>query len=263
MASKVSKPAIRKQWTIESMEAGLKAVQEGMGLRQAVRLYNLPYETLRRRVVGSVAVDCRPGPPSVFSKEEEEMLAQYCVNMADMGYGLSREDVMRTAYNLAEKSGRKHPFTNGLAGRAWFGAFLRRNPRLSIRTPQSLNHSRAKAGNEQNIQEFFAKLGAIMARLNLLTKPMLIYNLDETGITIVHKPGKVVAQLGRKNVWHVTSAEKGKTHTVMTCGSASGYVVPPTIIFPRVRMNDKLMEGAVPGTLCVFRKWMDNAGNFP
>ena len=52
--------------------------------------------------------------------------------------------------------------------------------------------------------------------------------------SIVHKPGKVDAQLGRKSVWSVTSAEKGKTHTVMACGSASGFVILPMIIFPRV-----------------------------
>lgn len=66
---------------------------------------------------------------------------------------------------------------------------------------------------------------------------------------VFYKPGKVIAQLGPKNVWQVTSAKIGKTHTVMTCGSASGFAIPPMIIFPRVRMNDKLKEGAYPGTL--------------
>ena len=39
---------------------------------------------------------------------------------------------------------------------------------------------------------------------------MQIYNVDEVGITIAHKPGKVIAELGRKYVWSVTSAEKEK-----------------------------------------------------
>jgi len=50
-------------------------------------------------------VDCKPGPCSVFSKGEEERLSSYCVQMADMGFRLSKEDIMRTAYILAEKSG--------------------------------------------------------------------------------------------------------------------------------------------------------------
>jgi len=34
-----------------------------------------------------------------------------------MGYGLTKEDVQRLAFSLVVKMGRKHPFTNGMAGR--------------------------------------------------------------------------------------------------------------------------------------------------
>ena len=54
----------------------------------------------------------------------------------------------------------------------------------------------------------------------------IIFNLDESGITTLHKPGKVSTELGRKNVWVVRSGERGKTHTVLECVSASGYVTP-------------------------------------
>ena len=93
-----------KQW---SMVAALQDVQGGMGVREAARLYNLPYETLRRRVVEKVGLDCRPGPPTVLMEHEEGELASYCVKMADMGFGLS---LMGVAYKIAESSGREHPF---------------------------------------------------------------------------------------------------------------------------------------------------------
>ena len=81
---------------------------------------------------------------------------------------------------------------------------------------------------------------------------MLIYNCDETGISVVHKPGKVIAELGHRNVYAVTSnsAEQGKTHTVLSCVSASGYVLPPMIIYPRKKsVPDSLKGGAILGTL--------------
>jgi len=79
---------------------------------------------------------------------------------------------------------------------------------------------------------------------------MLIFNCDETGISIVHKPGKMLAELGRRNVYAVTSAERGKTHTILSCVLASGYVLPPMMIYPRKKcVPDKMKEGAVPGTL--------------
>ena len=50
-----------------------------------------------------------------------------------------------------------------------------------------------------------------MCKLNVLMKPMNIFNMDETGVTIVHKGGKVVTEIGCRNVWAITSGEKGKT----------------------------------------------------
>ena len=76
------------------------------------------------------------------------------------------------------------------------------------------------------MNDFFGKLGAMYGRLNLISKPMQIYNADDTGIIIVHKLGKVVAELGHCNVYALTSAERGKTHTVLTCVSASGHILP-------------------------------------
>ena len=51
----------------------------------------------------------------MFSKCEEERLSNYCIQMADI-FGLLIEDVMRSAFLLAEKSSLKHPFKNGKAG---------------------------------------------------------------------------------------------------------------------------------------------------
>ena len=54
------KKAKRKQWLPENMEEACKSVKsESMSLREAARAYNIPVETLRRRVVGIVSLDCR------------------------------------------------------------------------------------------------------------------------------------------------------------------------------------------------------------
>ena len=109
----------------------VKQVKSGMGLREAARLYNVPYESLRRRVNGTVGSDCRAGPPTVLTEEEEDALVHYCFQMADMGLGLTKEDVMHTAFTFVDHSGRVHPFKDGMAGRAWFDGFRARHPRLT------------------------------------------------------------------------------------------------------------------------------------
>ena len=126
--SKLAKPpcgpgqkgaGIRKLWSNESMILAVKNVEDGL---EAARQYNVPVETLRRRVTGAVSTDCRPGPPTVLTSEEETRLAQFLIEMSDMGFGLTREDVMRTAFSIVSQAGRVHPFQNGTAGRSWFDA---------------------------------------------------------------------------------------------------------------------------------------------
>ena len=138
-----------------------------------------------------------------MTKVEENMLHEYVIKMVDMGYGLSRDDIARTAFQILQQSRRPHPFKNWLAGKAWLKGFLNQHI-LTLRSPQPLSHARARSATDA---DFFEKLGGIFAWLNLLAKPMQIYKLDETGINVVHKPGKIVAENGCRKVWSVTSSE--------------------------------------------------------
>ena len=88
---------------------------------------------------------------------------------------------MCLAYQIAEESGIRHPFKHGAAGRRWFEAFRARHPNLALRRPEALSYAGAKSVNYNTIEDFFAKLGAIYARLNLLNKPMQVFNVDESG----------------------------------------------------------------------------------
>ena len=85
----------RKLWSLESMTAALKDVESGSkGLREAVRNYNAPVETLRR-ASGQVPLDCKSGPGTVLTRKEEEALSEYCIKM---GFGPGREDLCGFCY---------------------------------------------------------------------------------------------------------------------------------------------------------------------
>ena len=77
-------------------------------------------------------------------------------------------------------------------------------------------------------------------------------------VNVVHKPGKVSMDIGRKKLWALTAAENGTTHTVLTCVSAPVNVVAPMLIYPRKRLSKKLMKGAVSGSLfaCSDNGWI-------
>ena len=77
--------------------------------------YNAPLTSLYRKVNGIVKMGCRPGPSPILSSAEDR-LAQYLKDMADMRFGLTRQEVMHLAFQIAGDSGIKHPFKNGSAG---------------------------------------------------------------------------------------------------------------------------------------------------
>ena len=135
------------------MTAAVAYVNGGNGLTEASRLYNVPLETLRRRVSGTVDMQCRPGPSTILTKVEEEKLCRYVKDMAAMGFGLIKEEVMSIAFRLVDSSGRKHPFCNGMAGRGWF------DPELSIQNPQPLSYYHALCTNKQTIEDFLLNWG--------------------------------------------------------------------------------------------------------
>ena len=77
----------------------------------------------------------------------------------------------------------------------------------------------------------------------------------------VHKPSRIIAKKGQKQVGKITSGERGKTVTILCSMNAHGRHIPPFMIFPRKKMNDHLFLGSPPGTVGVPMDsgWTDSA----
>ena len=97
------------------------------------------------------------------------------------------------------------------------------------------------------VTKFYDNLATVIDRNHF--KPEDIYNCDETGCTTVQKPKAVVTEQGRKQVGSITSAERGELVTVVYTISASGNVLPPMFIFPRVNYKDYFIRGAPAGSI--------------
>ena len=79
---------------------------------------------------------------------------------------------------------------------------------------------------------------------------MQIYNADESGINVVNQPWKVLAMVGRRNVYSISAAEQGKNHTILACVSAAGVSLPPLMIYLRKRsVQESMRMGAPSDTL--------------
>lgn len=188
----------------------------------------------------------------IFTTEQEQVLADYIIKSSQMFYGLPLVECRKLAYEMAITNGIKIPETwrtNESAGVEWVRNFLRRNPRISLRTPEGCSLSRATSFNKHNVDKFFDNLRNAMGRHERFCDGTRIFNLDETGTVTVQKSAKVLAAKGVKQVSKVTSGEKGTLVTTCVIISAAGNHLPPAMVFPRVHFKQHMIAGAPPGTL--------------
>jgi hypothetical protein len=82
----------------------------------------------------------------------------------------------------------------------------------------------------------------------LRVEPGDVRNTDETGVTTVQTPDRVIARRGCKQIGKLVSAEHGKLLTSALAGSARGNIVPPFFIFPRVNFRAHFLNGAPAGS---------------
>lgn len=134
---------------------------------------------------------------------------------------------------------------NEMAGPDWFTAFPKRHPRLSIRKPEEKSQARVSAFNPTNVNSFFNNLQTILNRLKLECAD--IWTMDETGVTTVESPDRVVARRGFKQIGRVTSAERGSLVTVAVAVSPSGNSIPPFFVFPRKKFKNYFLNAAPAG----------------
>ncbi|XP_017473048.1 PREDICTED: uncharacterized protein LOC108364016 [Rhagoletis zephyria] len=249
-------PKKRQTWRKENMMEAISAVKtKQMGFLKASKEYNVPKTTLRRLVADEgrpveEVVAAKLGRKPIFPPELEDSLAEYILLMEAKLFGLTQNDIRSLAFQLAVKNSLPNSFSviKETAGRDWLRLFLRRHPSLSFRQPTSTSVARARGFSKENEAVFFDMLEKEMTTYNF--SPNNIYNVDETGISVVPaKMPKVLALKGRKQIRALASAERGSLITAILCMSAAGSFVPPMFIFPRKRDNPLLMKGAPPGSI--------------
>ncbi|GAA6106499.1 histone-lysine N-methyltransferase PRDM9-like isoform X1 [Tachysurus ichikawai] len=250
-------PNIRKRKTDRGvpfpvLERASDEIRQGKSVRGVAKSYGICHVTLHRfhkkRSQGSKTLS-RVGnwtPKRVFTLEL--LLRDYLMQAVDLYYGLSSNEVRKFAYDSAKTYSCRYPETwaeNGMAGADWFfePTFLKTHPTLSIRSPQTTSLSRATNFNETNVNTFFDNLFSVLEKHRFATQD--IWDMDETGITTVQNPEKIVARKGVKQVGAVTSAERGTLITLACAVNA----FPPMFIFPRKTIHPSFTSNGPPGCI--------------
>lgn len=252
-------------------EAVSEVLTKNISLRSVAQSFNISKSTLARYVaiakqssdLASFVPAPNVGNRKIFSNDEENELCNYLKLSSQMCYGLTTAQTKTLAYNYAQFLG-KVPSSweeNKTAGREWLFGFMARHKDLSIRTPEATSQSRLSSFNKNNVDLFFRKLEEVLNRYKF--EPENIFNCDETGLSTVTDPPKVISTRGIKQVGQVSSAERGQLVTMLNFINATGNTIPPVYVFPRVHFKDFMLEDCPPGSLGLAHQsgWM-TADNF-
>lgn len=150
-------------------------------------------------------------------------MQKYIERTSDIYFGLTPKEIRQLALEFARKLQLKYPDlwnTNEQAGQERFSGFLKRHPGLSIRRPEATSMARATSFNENNVNMFIDNLISVLKSQDI--GPGSVWNMNETGITTVQRPERIVARRGRKQVGAITSQERGELFTVAMTVSALG-----------------------------------------
>lgn len=146
---------------------------------------------------------------TALSIEMEKKLSDYVLRASEIYHGLSPREVRRLAYQFTVENNATVPDSwtrNQQAGPDWLSSFLKRNRTISIRRLESTSLARMASFNKENVKIFFEKLKHVLDRTKV--EPGDVWNIHETGLTTVQKPGKILAKRGQKQIGFVTSGNR-------------------------------------------------------
>ena len=169
--------------------------------------------TLHDRLSGRVQPGAVPGACRYLDYEEEEIV-RWLEGCASIGYAKNVREVRGIVGAIVAA---KNNLENIVISHGWWDQFRACHPHLTLRTGESLAYHRAISTNRNIIDKYFDLLEEVLLSNNLISSPHLVYNIDETGLPVQHRPGKRVAVRGQKHVHVVNSGNK--THTVLMISS--------------------------------------------
>ncbi|ELT87936.1 hypothetical protein CAPTEDRAFT_212200 [Capitella teleta] len=148
------------------MEAAAKRVCAGQSVRDVADESGIPKTTLHRYVAKMNTEESPRFTPNyfvnrVFSEEEEKSLSEYLLRASKHHHGLTSKETRVLAYEYAVRNKKKFPSgwnETKSATYDWLYGFMKRNPSLSIHSPEATSLSRSTSFNKTNVAAFFGNL---------------------------------------------------------------------------------------------------------
>jgi DDE superfamily endonuclease len=253
---------VRKRYNQTQVYDALKDINEGMSVKSAAKKWMIPRTTLNDLKLGHYKPEARPGPATILSATEEQLLEEWIIEMSRRGLPLSRNNVMDSIQRIINDDGRSTPFKDGRPGSTWYKLFLQRHPCVTERYAESISRSRGALtegcirGWFDDAKKFFGDKGIEY----VLHDPTRQYNGDETGFRLDPKSGKV---LGPKSEQMYSESGGAKEQmSVLITTRADGKVMTTAIVYPYKRNVPKAIVTELPKGFTVAKSdsgWMTSS----
>ena len=218
------------------MQLAIDAIKnKEMGFLKASKTFGVPKATLHRHLKGDnkYALNRKKhvGRQVDLPKNIKAQFVQHAIDLEARFCGLTPQNLRRLAYQIAEINQVKTKFNHDkkLAGKKWLRGFLKHHPKISLCLPEATSLAHASDFNKSQIDAFFNLLTETVEENNISADH--IYNMDESGISVVQKMTKILAKKRKTSNWLYYKY----TVTIICSNNAAGSFVPPGFIFPRVR----------------------------
>lgn len=220
-----------KNYSENDLQLALEEVRNNcLTCYAAAKKFNIPKETLRKRVKGLSSG--KHGAEKVLSEEQERELEEWILLHAANGSPKTRKEISKAAGEIAalHPDSLKH-FKEGRPGKTWLKLFLKRHPSISQRTPVAFS-----SVTPEGLKRFFDRVYNQLKKENkllLLDRPDLWWNCNESGFELNPMPKKVFAIRGGKTVHDVEHGKPKEMITATYAVSADGKFVEPLVTFKK------------------------------
>ena len=223
------------------LQAALQDLRNGtLTQRQASAHYGIPRSTLRSKIRGKHSQSV--GGQTVLSADEETMFVNYCMKMSQYGFPVDTFDLRCIVKSYLERQGRKiSKFKNNFPGIDWSLSFMRRHPQITVRFASNIKRKRAGVSAE-TINKYFDHLDKELEGV----PPGNVWNYDETNLTDDPGNRRIITKRGIKYPERIINSTKSAT-SLMFCGSASGEILPPYVLYKAEALWSTWTENGPPG----------------
>ena len=237
-----------RKYTENATQSALQEINQGsLSLRGASRKYGIPLTSIYDRFTVKVTHP-KWRKPTKLPEDKEKELINFAIKRTELGICFTKQTFLRFAGNFAEHEGVR--FSKGVATDKWWRGLKKRHPNFSLRSPEATSSGRHMAMTRLRLCKYFAALKSVLEENNLTDCKAKIWNMDETGLSLSHKPPTIIARKGSKTVHSKVSTSR-ELITVIACGNADGTILPPHVIIPgktKRSLNSYDLENAPAGT---------------